>query len=587
MRQQQTAGWRQALMEVHTRVLQELGFLDLDPGGCWEPGDGRSFGKCCSLGDHAAECWSQDAPGGGEERRCCGAASSRRSGFTPQLVASVAAQLGSASPRRPRAQDLIPAVNAWLEAPTGRAADGKTLSSAVVDMLAEQIDAEVLTQNTQEQLDKPVERLSQDLSNLLKAAKPGMLPMSGGEPKPEGWLPLPTLISSGERRSVFVTIAITPQPQQVEPQQAEDTAGTVEEVALADLPGLQAPAEATSAGSQEQRALQRGATLLRGLHERTEEPVANGRRARPAAEAGVTKEEDDDSLGCSSDGWRELASEVAAKQVGFGDRVRIRQRMSDDVNGEEGVVKRILGVVGAPGEVSTVWEIRRSTAYGLLGEAPRPLQYLDLADPTLAVAVPCIPSDARNGTEGEDAGPGGVAPWPACIEANIASPSSSGSGLFVNLEALGIKDGCFQGDCSHSDHFACAAPTECARTCARIGACGWWTFEEAAPSTCWLRADDRHREELPGVVSGRAACVPPGNGTTVAEPTLIQLVAGSTGTPSPDLWEEWDIVGVLEDFGHMTVREVQHAIPSPRQRAALRAAALATSACADSWRGCA
>lgn len=45
------------------------------------------------------------------------------------------------------------------------------------------------------------------------------------------------------------------------------------------------------------------------------------------------------------------------------------------------------------------------------------------------------------------------------------SRSLQGRGLFVNLGALGIQRGCFQDDCSHSDHFEATTPAECAKIC--------------------------------------------------------------------------------------------------------------------------
>ena len=51
-----------------------------------------------------------------------------------QLVARVAGQLGCVSPRRPDPGDLIPAVAAWLQDPTG-VKWGSTLSGAAVEPL--------------------------------------------------------------------------------------------------------------------------------------------------------------------------------------------------------------------------------------------------------------------------------------------------------------------------------------------------------------------------------------------------------------------------------------------------------------------
>ena len=108
----------------------------------------------------------------------------------------------------------------------------------------------------------------------------------------------------------------------------------------------------------------------------------------------------------------------------------------------------------------------------------------------------------------------------------MASPSISGYGLFVNLGAFGISEGCFFDDCSHSDHFSCESPAECARTCGRIGACHLWTFREATPATCWLRLNSSYLVDAPGAISANATCVPPAADAAFfekpAKPTLFK-----------------------------------------------------------------
>ncbi len=54
---------------------------------------------------------------------------------------------------------------------------------------------------------------------------------------------------------------------------------------------------------------------------------------------------------------------------------------------------------------------------------------------------------------------------PGCLASSNLSRSLQGRGLFVNLGALGIQRGCFQDDCSHSDHFEATTPAECAKIC--------------------------------------------------------------------------------------------------------------------------
>jgi len=39
-------------------VLRQQGFVNLDPMKCFEDASGRSFGRCCSVGDYAEECWN-------------------------------------------------------------------------------------------------------------------------------------------------------------------------------------------------------------------------------------------------------------------------------------------------------------------------------------------------------------------------------------------------------------------------------------------------------------------------------------------------------------------------------------------------
>lgn len=503
-----------------------------------------------------------------------------------QLIAAVAAQLGSASQQKPRPQDLIPAVTAWLEDPTS-SEDGVTLSGKVINMLANEIEEDTVLKNTEDQLQEPVNTFAKELE-ALQPEEVGKLARNDGT-RPDAWLPVPTIAATGGRRTLYTTVAFTPQLVQLEGADADAVergfAGPVEVIPLEDLASTaQQPtrSEVSAIGNAQYRALQKTTALLRsldrradGVHVQLEEPQ------RDAADGEVAD--------CSVDGWQELDVGKASSALGFGDRVRLRQRMAEDVQGEEGFVKTILSVVEAPGEMTMVWEID-------IGEGLS--RYVDFNDHSMVVSVPCTREVYIEPRREEEAGDNsssdaevGMIRWPACIESNMASPSMTGLGLFVNLGAFGISEGCFMDDCSHSDHFACKSPAECARTCRRIGSCRLWTFREASPATCWLRLNASHIEESSGALSANATCVPPDDDAATfekpAKPTLFKLVSGQTGTPPPNLWEEWDLVGVLKDFGHMTLDEVRHARPSARQRSALRVAARSTSRCTSSWKGCA
>lgn len=40
--------------------------MNLDPMKCFEDASGRSFGRCCSVGDYAEECWNGRGGFGGD-----------------------------------------------------------------------------------------------------------------------------------------------------------------------------------------------------------------------------------------------------------------------------------------------------------------------------------------------------------------------------------------------------------------------------------------------------------------------------------------------------------------------------------------
>ena len=168
-RQQKVRRWTSVLGVVHTEVLGQLGLAHTDPEHCFGEVSGRTFARCCSVGEHVAECWPRELSGLEDKPdhidrvamgRCC-----VKADVPVQLVARVARQLGSVSPRRPVPGDLIPAVAAWLQDPTG-VKWGSTLSGAVVDLLFEPLDWNGLEKNTETQLREPLERMATDLESL-------------------------------------------------------------------------------------------------------------------------------------------------------------------------------------------------------------------------------------------------------------------------------------------------------------------------------------------------------------------------------------------------------------------------------------
>lgn len=405
---------------------------------------------------------------------------------------------------------------------------------------------------------------------------------------------------------MFVTVALAPQMLPLDQHEAnevrtaQERSETLEELALEDLASEAAKRRLEVLAGPELKPLLEAAELLRCLDEHTEALEASGLN-RPEEQTSQPEEVHH----CSADGWR-VVQAPASFNFAPGDRVKLRHISSEDPQGQLATIQALVSLVGEPGELVDVWRIQF--------DGTDALSYMDFDDEAYVVSVPCVakPQESTDGTAtaetsssrpGENATgvdeswPGldstvlrvvdeGVQPrtWPSCIEPNVATSSADGRGLFVNLGALGlnISSGCFQGDCGHSDHFACESPAFCAKTCGQIRACRRWTFWEKAPSTCWLSGGGPHvlRETI-GTVTGSVGCRPEGE-ASASPKTLFQLLSGFSGTLPPSLWEEWDLVGVLEEFGHMSVDEIRSSWPSTRQRAALRAAARVsrTTSCA-------
>mmetsp|Transcript_31785 Transcript_31785/g.75461 ORF Transcript_31785/g.75461 Transcript_31785/m.75461 type:complete len:153 (-) Transcript_31785:41-499(-) len=136
---------------------------------------------------------------------------------------------------------------------------------------------------------------------------------------------------------------------------------------------------------------------------------------------------------------------------------------------------------------------------------------------------------------------------------------------------LGISRGCFRGNCHHSDHFTCESPALCARTCAAVQACRWWSFWPSRfGNTCWLRRHDQQRILMQEGVVGSVDCMPPFEQDGRKEPTLFDLAGAHWGIGFHHPAHQWDLVSVLESFGHLTPSQVQVQEPSALQRSALR-----------------
>ena len=193
----------------------------------------------------------------------------------------MAAQLGSASSKKPASEAIVPVVDAWLKDPAGKLPSGETCSMALVHLLAEDITAEDVLHHQGQQLKAPAEKLARDLEAMKGA--PGVVFGHQGE----SWIPVPTLAASGGRRALYTTIALSPQLLPLEPDEAEAaeanarlrTPGAWEEVrleeasesALQKLLAEEAAHFAKYKASPTLRALHEAASLLKELDHRTEE----------------------------------------------------------------------------------------------------------------------------------------------------------------------------------------------------------------------------------------------------------------------------------------------------------------------------
>ncbi|CAD7923915.1 unnamed protein product [Amoebophrya sp. A120] len=153
--------------------------------------------------------------------------------------------------------------------------------------------------------------------------------------------------------------------------------------------------------------------------------------------------------------------------------------------------------------------------------------------------------------------------WPKCVHQN---KYVKGQGIFLNLAHFGIQKGCFQDDCSHSDHFASESAALCAEVCRLIPACKFWSVTVGVEFTCWLKGSRDSLLDKPGALAADATCHPPAEETTVKKkalaPTLFETLRGKS-LRFPKASE------VLSVFGHKTREEIVDGPKTPLQKIAL------------------
>eukprot|EP00418_Pyrodinium_bahamense_P097162 CAMPEP_0179030540 /NCGR_PEP_ID=MMETSP0796-20121207/10616_1 /TAXON_ID=73915 /ORGANISM="Pyrodinium bahamense, Strain pbaha01" /LENGTH=97 /DNA_ID=CAMNT_0020726721 /DNA_START=18 /DNA_END=311 /DNA_ORIENTATION=- len=85
----------------------------------------------------------------------------------------------------------------------------------------------------------------------------------------------------------------------------------------------------------------------------------------------------------------------------------------------------------------------------------------------------------------------------------------AGQPCFDDLRNFGVKEGCYENDCSNTDKFKATKVESCAHVCSNVELCKWWTYgEQDDMKKCFLRVGDAGRESGDGWVSGAKDCVP-------------------------------------------------------------------------------
>lgn len=108
--------------------------------------------------------------------------------------------------------------------------------------------------------------------------------------------------------------------------------------------------------------------------------------------------------------------------------------------------------------------------------------------------------------------PRASADWPECVERGIVF---RGHGQFADFEDLAAlfgdaAAGCWNGQCHNSDKFETPRIEDCARACASLDRCRFWSHgEQDGLAQCFLRTSDGGREGADGFIAGAKGCSPP------------------------------------------------------------------------------
>lgn len=507
--------WLQQLGNLLQHLLERhLGLQDLDPGNCWD-GQRFSFPKCCAVGDYAAECWQK----GFAEERCC---KSLRA--LPEIrkedMLHAALQVINSWHCGDLSKTSTQLLTDWLLRPTGLGAKKTTLSGTLADSLEEDFGS--CRGKAEEVVESPPLSTKLSLGRWVPGPTGGAVPTCAVEVNPE-------LQESGDVDGAVLgedgVVALTLNELRRRGQQ----------------PALAKELRQLAGADPRVRTLRRLQSTLRRVVDRVDaaKPEKEGNKASGSQQ--------------TCDSWKVVSNE---DYVAPG--MRLRLHMQDGLQ-EEFEVQGSLEDTGKAVHVLKQLKTGWVTLHNLTAAGTHVELLVTTTDQEKCSSQEELTQQA----------------WPDCIQRGQMLRGIDSAGVFANLASLGIVDGCFQGDCGHSDHFSCGSPALCARICSSIRACGWWSFQPTnSGGTCWLRRHDKHRVVLQEGLLGERICQPPVEARMpvkeATEPTLFTLAGGLWGLGPTHPAGQWDLLHILEQFGSLTASELAAQEPSSTQRSAMR-----------------
>mmetsp|Transcript_101684 Transcript_101684/g.303432 ORF Transcript_101684/g.303432 Transcript_101684/m.303432 type:complete len:270 (-) Transcript_101684:111-920(-) len=156
------------------------------------------------------------------------------------------------------------------------------------------------------------------------------------------------------------------------------------------------------------------------------------------------------------------------------------------------------------------------------------------------------PTGAEQGMEAAVEAPASPAAWPQCVEQGVVF---RGKGVYASFEDVTAMfgdsaRGCWAGDCTRTDKFEAPSAEDCARACAVMSRCAFWTFgEQDGTRQCFMRSSDAGREAAGGFQAAPRACQPSATEVRPSQaalavldsPALLACEAGPGGEACPDL----------------------------------------------------